>query len=157
MWLLKASVEAAVVTCQATLRSCLQDLLPERRHWQGPDWWCGKQLSGESLPASASRGAEDKETEAERLIWREGLDCKIYIYVYISIRKVLITSLSKESGKTFVETEALCYCMKWISLLRLCLIELFKQWIFSNKAQQWKQQAWRQVKLGGGATEWQSW
>lgn len=48
-----------------------------------------------SLPASASWGAKDKETEAERLIWRQGLDSKIYIYVYISIRKVLVVCQKK--------------------------------------------------------------
>lgn len=65
-----------------------------------------------NLPASASWGAVDKETEAERLIWRQGLDCKIYIYVYISIRKVLVASVSKKSGNAFVETETLSYCTK---------------------------------------------
>lgn len=90
MWLLKASAEAAVVTCQAASRTCLQDLLPERRQWQGPDWWCGKQMSGESASFSCS-GCGGWRDGSREINLEGGLGSWIYIYT----REVLITSVSE--------------------------------------------------------------
>lgn len=81
MWLLKASVEAAVVPCQAVSRSCLQDLLPERRQWQGPDWWCGKQMSGESASFSCSGCGGWRDGSGE-INLKGGLRLWMYIYKY---------------------------------------------------------------------------
>lgn len=47
----------------------------------------------------------------------------------VYIRKVLITSMSKGRGKAFDKMGGLS------SGLRLCLSEIFKQWLFRNRAE----------------------
>ena len=157
MSLLKASVEAAVVTCVS--RSCLQDLLPERHRWQGPDWWRGKQMSGESASfCSGCVGCRSRE----RLICREGPNCMythfhMYLCVYIYIRKLFFTSVSKDGRKAFVEG----FILKWKSPQVWGFVSLRS----SNKGfsetelglEQWQQAAWREAKVAGDATEWQPW
>lgn len=89
-----------------------------------------------SLPASAAaaRGAKDKETEAQRLTLERGLRMWTWRYLFIYIRKVLITSVSKGSRKgfgffSFCWDGSSSWGIKWIFPLRLCVLEIFKQWL----------------------------